>query len=230
MVERTQPVFRLSRTSYHPRTTDEDDTTSVIGGTQAAGKFSVPPITGEGGGAAFEFYNGRRRTKRARDGGKAQDGTARDGTGRDRRQGTAARHGGEARRRGTEARRLGTGRRLGTKAQDTGRLDDSYIIRFMKEKLKSMPCQNQGYVLDGYPKTYEQAKELFNSEEGEEEEESRSKAPRLDKTITPGRAVFKVEILIEMDAYENIQAGACNMIVDLLLTCFKLVFIPIDLY
>ncbi|XP_018411763.1 PREDICTED: adenylate kinase 7 isoform X2 [Nanorana parkeri] len=69
--------------------------------------------------------------------------------------------------------------------QNGGRLDDSYVIKFMKEKLKSMPCQNQGYVLDGYPKTYEQAKELFNSEEGEEEEESRSKAPHFDKTITP---------------------------------------------
>ncbi|KAM5129823.1 adenylate kinase 7 [Mantella aurantiaca] len=69
--------------------------------------------------------------------------------------------------------------------QNGGRLDDSYVIKFMKMKLKSMPCQNQGYVLDGYPKTYDQAKELFNSEEGEEEEESRSKAPRFDKTITP---------------------------------------------
>ena len=24
-----------------------------------------------------------------------------------------------------------------------------------------MPCQNQGFVLDGFPKTMEQAKELF---------------------------------------------------------------------
>lgn len=24
-----------------------------------------------------------------------------------------------------------------------------------------MPCQNQGFILDGYPKTYEQAKNLF---------------------------------------------------------------------
>ncbi|XP_069805334.1 adenylate kinase 7 [Dendropsophus ebraccatus] len=80
--------------------------------------------------------------------------------------------------------------------QNGGRLDDSYVIRFMKEKLKSMPCQNQGYVLDGYPKTYEQAKELFNSEEGEEEEESRSKAPRFDKTITP-------DYVISLDASDE---------------------------
>lgn len=25
----------------------------------------------------------------------------------------------------------------------------------------SMPCRNQGYVLDGFPETYEQATELF---------------------------------------------------------------------
>ncbi|KAG8561548.1 hypothetical protein GDO81_015387 [Engystomops pustulosus] len=80
--------------------------------------------------------------------------------------------------------------------QNGGRLDDVYVIRFMKEKLKSMPCQNQGYVLDGYPKTYEQAKELFTSEEGEEEEESRSKAPHFDKTITP-------DFVISLDASDE---------------------------
>ncbi|KAM4664821.1 adenylate kinase 7 [Discoglossus pictus] len=80
--------------------------------------------------------------------------------------------------------------------QNEGRLDDSYVIKFMKEKLKSMPCQNQGYVLDGYPKTYEQAKELFNLEEEEEEEESRSKEPHFDKTITP-------EFVISLDASDE---------------------------
>ncbi|EDL97597.1 adenylate kinase 7 (predicted) [Rattus norvegicus] len=46
--------------------------------------------------------------------------------------------------------------------QNAGRLEDQYVIRFVKEKLKSMPCKNQGYVLDGFPKTYDQAKDLFN--------------------------------------------------------------------
>uniref|UniRef100_A0A8C9P6R2 Adenylate kinase 7 n=1 Tax=Spermophilus dauricus TaxID=99837 RepID=A0A8C9P6R2_SPEDA len=46
--------------------------------------------------------------------------------------------------------------------QNAGRLEDQYVIRFVKEKLKSMPCRNQGYILDGYPKTYDQAKDLFN--------------------------------------------------------------------
>ncbi|XP_044293096.1 adenylate kinase 7 isoform X1 [Varanus komodoensis] len=47
--------------------------------------------------------------------------------------------------------------------QNAGRLDDNYVIRFMKEMLTSMPCKNQGYVLDGFPKTYDQAKDLFNN-------------------------------------------------------------------
>ncbi|XP_040831034.1 adenylate kinase 7 isoform X3 [Ochotona curzoniae] len=46
--------------------------------------------------------------------------------------------------------------------QNAGRLEDQYVIRFMKEKLKSMPCRNQGYILDGFPKTYDQAKDLFS--------------------------------------------------------------------
>ncbi|XP_037359833.1 adenylate kinase 7 isoform X1 [Talpa occidentalis] len=69
--------------------------------------------------------------------------------------------------------------------QNSGRLEDQYITRFMKEKLKSMPCRNQGYVLDGYPKTYDQAKDLFNQEDEEEEEEVRGKSFPFDKSIIP---------------------------------------------
>jgi len=45
--------------------------------------------------------------------------------------------------------------------QNNGRYSEHYIIDFYKKKLVSLPCQNQGYVLDGYPKTYEQAKLIF---------------------------------------------------------------------
>jgi adenylate kinase len=40
-------------------------------------------------------------------------------------------------------------------------LDDELLTQIYKIKLMSPPCQNQGYVLDGYPKTLEQAKDLF---------------------------------------------------------------------
>ena len=45
--------------------------------------------------------------------------------------------------------------------ENNGRYSDQYIIDFFKEKLRSMPCQNQGFILDGFPKTYDQAKVLF---------------------------------------------------------------------
>ena len=51
-----------------------------------------------------------------------------------------------------------------TMESNNGKIDDSYIIKFFRDKLKSMPCQNQGFLLDGFPKTSEQAKELFARE------------------------------------------------------------------
>ena len=42
-----------------------------------------------------------------------------------------------------------------------GRYSTEHIVDFVKDKLKSMPCQNQGFVLDGFPKTYEEAQQLF---------------------------------------------------------------------
>ncbi|NWU50256.1 KAD7 kinase, partial [Dromas ardeola] len=66
--------------------------------------------------------------------------------------------------------------------QNSGRLDDQYVIKCVKDKLKSMPCRNQGYVLDGFPETYDQAKDLFNCNE---DEEIKSKIPKCDTLITP---------------------------------------------
>ncbi|KAM6256114.1 adenylate kinase 7 isoform 2-T2 [Spheniscus humboldti] len=69
--------------------------------------------------------------------------------------------------------------------QNADRLDDQHIVKFVKDKLKSMPCRNQGYVLDGFPETYDQAKDLFNWESEDEEEEIKGKIPKCDKLITP---------------------------------------------
>ena len=43
----------------------------------------------------------------------------------------------------------------------SARLDDELLTQIYKLKLMSPPCQNQGYILDGYPKTLEQAQNLF---------------------------------------------------------------------
>jgi len=67
-----------------------------------------------------------------------------------------------------------------------GRIDDQLLIRIYKDYLKSMKCQNQGYVLDGFPKTYEQAKELFSPAEGEEEDDvTDGVETKFDKSIMP---------------------------------------------
>ncbi|KAM7109375.1 adenylate kinase 7 isoform 2-T2 [Ciconia maguari] len=69
--------------------------------------------------------------------------------------------------------------------EEEGHLDDQYVVKFVKDKLKSMPCRNQGYVLDGFPETYDQAKDLFNLESEDDDEEIKGKIPKCDKLITP---------------------------------------------
>lgn len=44
----------------------------------------------------------------------------------------------------------------------SGRLADHLLVDILQEKLNSKPCKNQGFVLDGFPKTYEQAKLIFS--------------------------------------------------------------------
>ncbi|XP_062266709.1 adenylate kinase 7a [Platichthys flesus] len=65
-----------------------------------------------------------------------------------------------------------------------GRLEDELIFEILQEKLNSKPCRNQGYVLDGYLKTYAQAKQLFKDDDPEEEDTT-MKGPVFNKNITP---------------------------------------------
>ncbi|XP_014676631.1 PREDICTED: adenylate kinase 7-like [Priapulus caudatus] len=44
---------------------------------------------------------------------------------------------------------------------NNGRIEDQYITNFFRDILLSKQCQNQGFILDGYPKTTDQAKVLF---------------------------------------------------------------------
>ncbi|XP_070577004.1 adenylate kinase 7-like [Ptychodera flava] len=82
-----------------------------------------------------------------------------------------------------------------SKENNSGRIEDQYIIQFFRDKLHSMPCQNQGFILDGYPKTYPQAKELFATDDEEEEPEN-SKVPAYDRSIMP-------EVVISLDAPDD---------------------------
>ncbi|KAK7142554.1 hypothetical protein R3I94_012036 [Phoxinus phoxinus] len=71
--------------------------------------------------------------------------------------------------------------------ENEGRLDDQYVIRIMRDKLRTKPCMNQGFVLDGFPKTYELAKQLFTGDEEPEDLQSKH-----EKKIIP-EFVFSVD-------------------------------------
>ncbi|XP_026869746.2 adenylate kinase 7 [Electrophorus electricus] len=68
--------------------------------------------------------------------------------------------------------------------QNEGHLEEQYIIQIMKDKLESKPCVNQGFVLDGFPQTYEQAKELFSADD-DEPEDARMEIPPHNIKIIP---------------------------------------------
>ncbi|XP_032604768.2 adenylate kinase 7 isoform X6 [Taeniopygia guttata] len=77
--------------------------------------------------------------------------------------------------------------------QNKGHLGDEYRIKIMKDKLMSMPCRNQGYVLDGFPETFEQAMDLFKEDDEAEEEEGKAiaKMPKFNQIIIPDIAVYE---------------------------------------
>jgi adenylate kinase len=60
-----------------------------------------------------------------------------------------------------EAPDLGELETINETLESEGKLDDAFVLRFFKERLMSKPCQNQGFILDGFPKTREQAEKLF---------------------------------------------------------------------
>ncbi|XP_077476345.1 adenylate kinase 7 isoform X2 [Stigmatopora argus] len=79
--------------------------------------------------------------------------------------------------------------------QNGGFLDDQVLVKVIMDKLTSNPCKNQGFVLDGFPKTYEQAKELFHVEEHESDDKA-SLISLCNKKIMP-------EFVICLDASDS---------------------------
>ncbi|KAI8803996.1 hypothetical protein BJ742DRAFT_682527 [Cladochytrium replicatum] len=76
-----------------------------------------------------------------------------------------------------------------------GRYADEHVIGFVRDKLRSMPCKNQGYVLDGFPTTVDEAKELFRSS-NEDDSKDEKAAPSCDEVIGP-------EYIISLDASDE---------------------------
>lgn len=76
-----------------------------------------------------------------------------------------------------------------------GRLDEQYVLQIVKDKLKTKACRNQGFVLDGFPTSYDQAKELFCAED-DQARDVRSKIPPYDKEMVP-------EFVFSLDATDE---------------------------
>lgn len=96
-----------------------------------------------------------------------------------------------------------------------GRLDDELLTSIFKHKMSSAPCQNQGYVLDGYPKTFDQATNLFGASGDEEEEAAEDKKPPVNERLIP-EFVFILEASNDylrqriMHLPEKVVAGTHN--------------------
>ncbi|KAA0185607.1 Adenylate kinase 7 [Fasciolopsis buskii] len=70
-----------------------------------------------------------------------------------------------------------------------GYLNSETIIRLLMQKLLSKPCQNQGFVLDGFPKSLEQAEMLFRPDPDDEESVGDEKHPGFHRLITPHHVI-----------------------------------------
>ncbi|EFN87130.1 Putative adenylate kinase 7 [Harpegnathos saltator] len=94
-------------------------------------------------------------------------------------------------------------------AANNGRLDDVVLNKLFLKRLKSKDCLNQGYVIDGHPKTLEQARMLFlineedprgehveKLEDESEDEDAAEEAKNVDVTILP-------ELVVVLEASDH---------------------------
>ncbi|CAH8502311.1 unnamed protein product [Dicrocoelium dendriticum] len=100
---------------------------------------------------------------------------------------------------------------LAENTDENGRLNDETLMRLVVQKLLSHPCQNQGFVLDGFPKTIAQAELLFRPDPADEESMADEKRPASHKLLLP----HHVFMLQGSNAYVlhrlNQQAEACGI-------------------
>ncbi|KAI8618987.1 hypothetical protein BC830DRAFT_1226450 [Chytriomyces sp. MP71] len=85
---------------------------------------------------------------------------------------------------------------------NNGKLPEEFVLNFVKEKLRSMPCRNQGYILDGFPGTIEEAANIFKPNDDDVKDD---KAPNIDELTAP-EYVFTLEV-----ADEFIKERAMNL-------------------
>nr|XP_034195712.1 adenylate kinase 7-like [Osmia lignaria] len=87
------------------------------------------------------------------------------------------------------------------KQRNKDRIDDTLLNRLFARKLRSKQCQNQGYIMDGYPKTLEQAKGLFGGENlNETIEEEIEEEMEIDETT--GYSIMP-ELVVSLEASDD---------------------------
>jgi adenylate kinase len=74
--------------------------------------------------------------------------------------------------------------------RNAGHVQPEMMISLIRNKLRSMPCRNQGYVLDGYPTTTDEANDLLRPLDDEAADRS---TPIVDDLISP-EFVFTLEM------------------------------------
>ena len=79
--------------------------------------------------------------------------------------------------------------------------------RLLLNRLLSKECQNHGYVLDGYPKTLEQAKLLFGISDKEDKadyaEDDREKQEEEDDQIEGVRRDILPDLVVSLEASDE---------------------------
>ncbi|XP_034530140.1 adenylate kinase 7 isoform X2 [Notolabrus celidotus] len=81
--------------------------------------------------------------------------------------------------------------------QNAGWLEDHLLVKVLKHKLTSNPCRNQGFILDGFPKTCEQAKELFSAPSDEDHESE------AETSLSSSQGKIIPEFLLVLDSSDS---------------------------
>ena len=85
------------------------------------------------------------------------------------------------------------------------------LVRLYRNKITSKPALNQGVIMDGFPKTYEQAKMLYEAQEDEDGEPQGTADPAtipelvIDLTATEAFLKQRMMSLPEEQVQGNIR-------------------------
>ncbi|XP_024945261.1 adenylate kinase 7 isoform X2 [Cephus cinctus] len=88
-------------------------------------------------------------------------------------------------------------------AHNNGRLSDDILNKIFFKRLLAKDCQNQGYVIDGYPKTLEQAKSLFGIANDDEPEAVDDEEEEDEVAMLGGNTKIMPEFVIALEACDE---------------------------